>query len=119
MKSSKESGETVAWAGGNIALITEMEKNIASETGEGDISVYPNPLSANSILQVQGVFAGPVIINLQTTDGKIVRRLYRGQLPSAFGKVIPVAAGDLPKGIYIVTIIHGNRVVCKKGVIKL
>ena len=66
----------------------------------GNISIYPNPVSNNlSINNIEGIN----IINLSNILGKKIRST------KVSGDNITINVADLPKGVYIISLIDNNR----------
>ncbi|HBH49872.1 MAG TPA: alpha-amylase [Bacteroidales bacterium] len=89
---------------------------IAQQESELNVSVYPNPVSANAYLNVNLNAAAKVEINMYDAIGRNVANIYAGEL--AMGNHgFTLADYDLDGGTYIVQIAANNKVFTKQIVI--
>jgi hypothetical protein len=79
---------TVRFVGFQTSGIHEEDGN-----AQNDLSCYPMPVQANSVLSFETTRAGKVCIDIMDTAGKLVHSLLNENLPAAMQRVV---VGELP-----------------------
>lgn len=100
---------------GDTATVSFTVENIYSAR----VSVYPNPIQSNSIIDISGDANSPVIIAV-VDEYRPSRRyiLYDGIMNSTGSLQYPISPQDLPQGVYILSVHVDGRVIEKRMVIK-
>jgi Secretion system C-terminal sorting domain len=78
-----------------------------------DWTIFGNPVTSNSSVQVQLSRTANVAIQVISMDGKIIKTISKGTIPEGSYN-IPLNLGNLPSGIYIVNLITDKQISSKK-----
>lgn len=82
------------------------------------LSVMPNPVTENSVVQVTGMPNDPVIVYLNAFARPYRRLLYQGTLDSNGQLEFPIEAENLAEGIYILTAKVGQKFYWKRIIVE-
>ena len=87
----------------------------AIESNSSQVTIFPNPISDNLILEYWSSNESKVTIELLDMSGKIIRSLFDGIHQ---GKQIYTWTKDLPGGIYYCRIITKSKIITKPFIIQ-
>ena len=73
-----------------------------------NISVYPNPTVANTIIKYNSDVAGTVYINVYSADGKLVQQTRGNASGYGLSNTVNINTGNLTEGHYSVIVINKN-----------
>ncbi len=76
-----------------------------------NVMVFPNPITAQSVLKINSPEASDVTIRIVDVNGRIV---FANQLKVMGEMSIPLNLGNIVKGVYILQIQKGNKLVTKQ-----
>lgn len=99
----------------NIAAANEF--NTSSETIEA-VSVFPNPIVAQSRIEVQGEAYSTISINITDQSGNFSSNLYTGVLDNEGMYNKEIDAINFKQGAYVVTVKINKKIYSKRLVIK-
>lgn len=77
-----------------------------------EIEIYPNPSSQSFFLKLSALNLGGMVVTAMDLTGKILKT--KRFSPNQLSKKMEIDFHDTPKGIYIIKIWIGNRVVVKR-----
>ncbi|PSQ80444.1 MAG: hypothetical protein BRD46_04230, partial [Bacteroidetes bacterium QS_8_68_15] len=81
---------------------TPMRVEVHMEEAFALSGVYPNPFRDRATVEVAAREAQQVTVALFDARGRRVRTLFRGRLPAGETRALPVEAGGLASGVYVV-----------------
>jgi hypothetical protein len=87
--------------GGNVIYV-ELEAPVATNDlvlGDFSMTIFPNPVTENSVLQFELKTAEKVTLDLYNIEGKLITNLVKGQQPNGLHKVV-LAGLNLKNGAY-------------------
>jgi hypothetical protein len=76
------------------------------------MNIYPNPAQTKFNLELEGLSAGELIINLYNLNGELIKQ-HNTQTPGG-SNMITMSLLDLPAGMYIVRVYNGEVVRTQK-----
>lgn len=82
------------------------------------LSVMPNPITENSVVQATGLPNDPVVIYLNSFTAPYRRLLYQGTLDANGQLEFPLASENLSPGIYILTAKVGQKFFWKRIIVE-
>jgi hypothetical protein len=88
----------------------------APEVAVQNVSVSPNPNNGNFNVMLNGFAAGKTDIKILDASGKEVAA--KALTTSSFQSLVPFNLASLPKGVYIVNVISGDKTYQEKMVIR-
>ena len=99
---------------GDTAVVSFTVENVYS----AQVSLYPNPIQPNSVIDISGEANSPVLIAL-VDEYRPSRKyiLYDGIIDSTGTLRYPISLQNLPQGVYIVSVHFDGRVIEKRMVV--
>lgn len=75
----------------------------------GLLTISPNPVKADAMLQLKGAWEGPLTLRISDNTGRVLRQIATRKTGEKLLETIPVA--DLPSGAYRVTATNGKQMI--------
>ncbi len=98
-------------------FITIDQANSVKKSFErSEILIMPNPVKEQLSIVFNGSFAGDVLIKLLTVSSQVAFTQQMSDIHSGSG--LNVVTGYLPKGFYVLQVIHKNGIVTKKLILE-
>jgi len=109
-------GVTVTDANGctNAASVTIVGVGVNNIAGLNDLSMFPNPTSANVFVELELTESKDVAIRVTNVTGQTVLANNVGTIQS---KRIELKTGDLPTGVYMVQFTIGTETISRKLIV--
>jgi len=97
---------------GDVALKVKRASGVGCGSGGSAPSrpmlrPYPNPFNSEARLSVVLPFQGPALVQLFSSEGRLVRTLFAGTLPAGRA-TIPLCGHDLASGLYLCSLWIGQ-----------
>jgi parallel beta-helix repeat protein len=86
----------------------------AFSTADGSISVYPNPVVSTATIKVSPIEAGETSLGIYDIQGKLVKKLFNGNVETGVAKTINLSSEGLASGIYTVRMASKTKITSKK-----
>ncbi len=78
-----------------------------------DWTIFGNPVSSNSWIQLQVAETSNIVFQIFTINGKLIKTINKGTVSQGTYS-IPLNLGDVPSGAYIVKLIFNNKTLSKQ-----
>ena len=85
------------------------------DADQANVTIFPNPTSAEYSIRIQGM-EGSTQISIADLTGRVIFREHVEV--SAMDNTFRYNAEDYPKGVYMISILNGNKTVVKKLVVQ-
>ena len=86
-----------------------------ADADQADVTIFPNPTNAEYSIRIQGM-EGSTQISIADLTGRVIFREHVEV--SAMDNTFRYNAEDYPKGVYMISILNGNKTVVKKLVVQ-
>ncbi len=91
----------------NINLTGAINVGVPKENSISNvITVYPNPVTSNGSIYINGNFKGEIELNLYTIEGKLIDKLF-----TKINTSIPLDKYNLSKGTYLYKIVSDDHLI--------
>ncbi|GAB3530094.1 hypothetical protein GCM10027443_10260 [Pontibacter brevis] len=85
---------------------------------EAELKAYPNPFTTDATVQFTLTDAGEVSLELYDVQGRRVRSLYKGAAEANATRSFELSAEGLTRGVYIIRLVTGAKVITQKIVLE-
>lgn len=86
----------------------------ARAAAQSTLSVFPNPFTEQTTVDLSAAAAGPVTLSLYDAQNRLVRQLYRGTLEAGQQRRVTLGSAGLSTGVYILRLETRDNVVNKR-----
>jgi hypothetical protein len=86
-------------------------------TDAAKFTAYPNPFSGQTMIQFNAAEDGRATIELNNIDGKLIAKLFDGDIKAGQDYKVTLDGSQLPVGIYIATMRSGDTVTHQKLIV--
>ncbi|MFD3000902.1 PA14 domain-containing protein [Pontibacter toksunensis] len=103
-------------SGSGLASASELE--VASPLEESQLTAYPNPFTTNATIQFTLAASEQASLELYDVQGRLVRSLYEGTAEAGAPRSFELKAEGLTRGVYIIRLVTGTKVLTQKIVLE-
>lgn len=104
--------------GGSVRSMSTNEVTESNSTPAiATLSTYPNPVKTVGTIQVTPTVTEDATIELYTTQGKLVKRLFRGRVEAGVAKNLTLNAQGLKNGLYVVRFTSKTQTLSNKVIL--
>ncbi|WP_162053290.1 PA14 domain-containing protein [Pontibacter pamirensis] len=104
--------------GSGLMSATTLEEE-APQLNEAQLTAYPNPFTTNATVQFTLSAAEGASLDLYDIQGRLVRRLYEGTAEANVTRSFELTAEGLTRGVYIIRLVTGSKVLTQKIVLEI
>ncbi|RDV16716.1 T9SS C-terminal target domain-containing protein [Pontibacter diazotrophicus] len=88
------------------------------QLNEAQLKAYPNPFTTDATVQFTLTASEEVSLDLYDIQGRLVRRLYQGTAEANATRSFELTAEGLTRGVYIIRLVTGSKVLTQKIVLE-
>ncbi|RDV11985.1 T9SS C-terminal target domain-containing protein [Pontibacter diazotrophicus] len=88
------------------------------QLNEAQLKAYPNPFTTDATVQFTLTASEEVSLDLYDIQGRLVRRLYQGTAEANATRSFELTAEGLTRGVYIIRLMTGSKVLTQKIVLE-
>ncbi|MFD2999421.1 PA14 domain-containing protein [Pontibacter toksunensis] len=103
-------------SGSGLTSASELE--VASPLEESQLTAYPNPFTTDATIQFTLAASEQASLELYDVQGRLVRSLYEGKAEAGAPRNFELKAEGLTRGVYIIRLVTGTKVLTQKIVLE-